>query len=244
MTELRNLRLYGSLANDFGEVHEVAADTLPAALRIVDCNHPGFLSRVRRGSFHCLFGSSEIEEAREMETHHLPLPRSKGDFHLVPAAEGGKGRTGKIIFSIVVGGALLATGIGGALGATAATVEAGAATGFAASTGFLGISYGTVALMGAGLLLGGLNQLLTPVPKVNTDQRDPTAFTFGGPAAVDTEGGPIPLVYGEVIYGGVVVASSIRNNYGGSSGGTASGDFGLNYGGNMSAFGIFRVSAF
>jgi predicted phage tail protein len=217
MTEPRNLHLHGSLAEQFGAVHEVVAGSLPDALRIVNCNHPGFLQRIRRGSFHCLHGSPVIDDAAEIAEHHLFLPRQTGDFHLVPAAEGAKGRTGKMIFSLVVGGALLATGIGGAAFGTFAGKMGFMGQALGASTGFLGLSYGTVALIGGAMMLGGLSQLLTPTPTVDSGDSKPTSFTFGGPSQVNEEGGPIPLIYGEVVTSGVTIASSIRDGYGSTS---------------------------
>lgn len=191
---------------------------------------------MRRASFHCLYGSPELEEAEELAEHQVFLPRSQGDFHLVPAMEGGKGRTGKVIFSIVVGGALLATGIGGAVAAGSGGLTGAA---FGASTGFLGLSYGTVALMGAGMLLGGINQLLTPTPKVNSEEQKTTSFTFDGPGGVTDEGGPIPLVYGEVITGGVTIASSIIDGLGSTTqadDSKFSGQSGVNTGGARTQF--------
>jgi predicted phage tail protein len=164
--------------------------------------------------------------------HQISLPREQGDFHLIPVAAGSGGRTGKIIFSVIIGGALLATGIGGAVAAASGGFAgmSSVAAGFAASSGVLGLSYGTLALMGTAFLLGGINMLLTPTPK-EVDNK-PTAFTFGGPAGISDEGGPVPLVYGEVIWAGVAVASSIRNGSapfgGGWGGGGAGGGGGYN----------------
>jgi predicted phage tail protein len=151
-----------------------------------------------------------MKHSREMYPHHIELPL-QGDFHLIPVAAGGKSRSTKIIFSIVVGGVLLATGIGGALGAFGA-VTGGLMGGFAATTGFLGITYGTVALMGAGLLLGGLSMLLTPAPKITSEDQKATSFTFDAPANAIDEGSPVPLVYGLVIAGTATIASDIRSN--------------------------------
>ena len=219
MTQFRNLYLHGPLAKVYGPKHKVYAASFKDALRIVDCNHPGFLRRISRGNWHCLRGDRTIKRSIQMEEHHILMPTT-GDYHLVPVATGGKGRTGKIVLTIVIGGALLATGIGGALGAF------GGAAGFGASTGFLGLTYGTVALMGAGLLLGGLSMLLTPVPKDRNSPGDkdnaPTSFTFDGPVNVLEEGSAVPCLYGELIVGGVAIASDVRSGIGTSTGGSAS----------------------
>jgi predicted phage tail protein len=179
-----------------------------------------------RGRWNCRNGPT-LAASWELHPHQLPVP-IKGDLHLLPVATGGKGRTGKIIMTIVIGGALLATGIGGALGAfggvaQGATLGAGLGTGI----GFMGITYGTVALMGAGILLGGLNMLLTPTPKMPTDgEKKATSFTFDGPANVNDEGGPVPLAYGTIITGGITIASAISNKAAGTRNGQMNGKFG------------------
>lgn len=241
MTALRTLHLYGDLGDRFGREHRVAAATIGDAIRVVDCNEQGFALAMRRRKFHVAHGDGRISygstrialgqsKAQEVQPHQYAVPRASGDWHLVPALEGSKGRGFKTVFSIVVGGALLATGIGGALGAFGqiAANGAGAAgslgAGLATSTGFLGLSYGTVALMGASMFLGGINMLLAPTPKADTADRKPTAFGFDGPSETDDEGGPIPIIIGEVLTGPVRAASAITtagqvNNSRGKNGG-------------------------
>ena len=233
---LRTLHLYGDLAKTYGKKHTVASAVMVEALRIVDCNHPGFLRRVHRGQFHCLRGAKTLKGSSEMHPHHVIIP-VEGDLHLIPVATGAKSRTAKIIFSVIVGGALLATGIGGAL---APLASGGGFGGGAVALGVhLGVTYGTVALMGAGLLLGGISMLLTPVPK-DPGERKPTSFTFDGPLNAGNEGGPIPLLYGELIVGGVTIASDISSSASGyNAGGTATGGIltsGMNIGGTRSNF--------
>lgn len=232
MKQLRTLHLHGDLAKTYGKRHRVFAETFHDALRIVDCNHPGFLRRIGRGNWHCLRGDRTLKRSFEMYPHHVVLPIS-GDLHLVPAVAGGKSRGTKIIFSIVIGGALLATGIGGALGAFGA-----AGAGLGTGIGFMGITYGTVALMGASILLGGLSMLLTPVPKdTNTADRKQDSFTFSGPVNAGDEGTSIPLPYGELIVGGVTVASDINNGDSGNVGSAVGGGAGASVGGGYSTSG-------
>jgi predicted phage tail protein len=205
---VRTLHLHGELADRYGAEHPVAAGTIFDAIRIVDCNHPGFCQAIRRSKFHIAVGPADLDEATELLPHQYGVPRSNADWHLVPALEGGKGRTGKIIFSIIVGGALLATGIGGAaLGAFAPGV-----TGLGLAGTAFSISFSTMALMGAGIFLGGLSMLLAPVPKTDTAERKPTTFSFDGPGEIDDEGGPIPIIIGEVITGAVRVASAVESS--------------------------------
>lgn len=224
MTELRELHLYGDMAERFGRVHPVAAPTIGDAIRIVDCNYPGFALSMRRRNFHVARGPGRFSftpeelsygesKAREVLPHQLAVPAATGDWHLIPVMSGGKSGTFKTILTVVVGGALLATGIGGALGAGAfAAGGASTATAFATTTGFLGLSYGTVALMGASLFLSGINQLLSPTQTTDTSAKKPTSFSFDGPGEVDDEGGPIPIIIGEVLTGPVRIAAAITSS--------------------------------
>jgi predicted phage tail protein len=211
----RKLHLYGPLAERYGAVHTVFAQDLITALRIIDCNHPGFLYYVRKGRFHCANGDGRLRwketpdtvsvtrgksQAQEIPEHALAVPRSKGDWHLVPVLEGAKGGTFKTIFSIIVGGALLFTGIGGAV------------------AGAVGLSTSTITTMGMGLLLGGISQLLAPTPKTDTSEKKPTSFSFDGPSEVGDEGGPIPLLFGELVIGSFPIASSVEST--GTGGGS------------------------
>jgi predicted phage tail protein len=146
-------------------------------------------------------------KAQQLYLHQINVPRSRGEWHMIPAMSGASKGTMKIIFDVVVGGALLATGIGGALGAFGA-----GATGLGVAGTSLSMSFTTMALMGTGLLLGGLNMLMSPTPKSNTANNTPTSFSFGGPSETDAEGGPVPLLLGgPIMVSGVRIGSSLTS---------------------------------
>lgn len=232
MRSLRKLYLYGDLAEKFGKVHDVFAATIPEAITIINCNFSNFSMTVRLGNFFCVKGD-DLETGSQMSEKELAFYTQNSDFHLVPVAYGqaqGKS-TGKLILSIVVGGALLATGIGGALAAGMASAGAGtaaAAGGMAAFTagagaaaggiaGMVGLSYGSLALMGASLLLGGISQLLSPQPQVDTSSDAPSSFTFDKPMNVNREGTAIPLIFGKKVrVGGITIASALTSTTSGA----------------------------
>ena len=69
-----------------------------------------------------------------------------------------------------------------------------------------------IGAVGASLVLGGVAQLLTPTPRLNsagTDaETDPRrSYSFSGVQNVSRQGVPIPVVYGEVIVGSIVVSA-------------------------------------
>jgi predicted phage tail protein len=222
---LRNLHIHGPLGDRYGKTHRVAAATVPDALRIIACNVDRAFERdMSRGDWHVTLGEEELM------AEELNFPRSKADdFHLYPAIEGqgGGGGRGKAILSIVIGGVLLFTGVGGALGAQIA--GKGLASGFAASAasfGGLSISYSTVTLLGAAFALGGLARLMAPGVPQDTGKNDPTNFTFSGAPTTDKEGSPIPICYGLVWTGGLLAAAGIEVTGGGYGGGYGSGGVG------------------
>jgi predicted phage tail protein len=69
--------------------------------------------------------------------------------------------------------------------------------------------------VGASLVLGGVAQLLTPVPKIaqgaasNTDQDPRKSYSFSGIQQTSRQGVPVPIVYGETLVGSVVISAGI-----------------------------------
>jgi len=148
------------------------------------------------------------------------------DLHIIPSIEGAKSGGGKGTVLAIVGITLIAVATYGALlpalGAAEASAAVGAsglaefgAVGFAGEIGFLGLTYANVALFGASLLFAGIAQMLAPTPRVPTvaERSRPEnrpSFVFNGPVNVTAEGATVPIVYGEVIAGSVIVQGGIR----------------------------------
>jgi predicted phage tail protein len=72
--------------------------------------------------------------------------------------------------------------------------------------------------VGASLVLGGVAQLLTPVPKIgptpgatgaNTDQDPRKSYSFSGIQQTSRQGVPVPVVYGETLVGSVVISAGV-----------------------------------
>jgi len=67
--------------------------------------------------------------------------------------------------------------------------------------------------LGATLILGGVSQLLSPLPTLPTGQdtqSDPRkSYSFSGIQQVSRQGVPVPIVYGETIVGSVVVSAGV-----------------------------------
>lgn len=82
---------------------------------------------------------------------------------------------------------------------------------FIPGIGALGVSL--MIGVGSSLVLGGVAQLLTPVPVVpqgsNSDKDPRKSYSFSGIQNVSRQGLPVPIVYGETLVGSVVVSAGI-----------------------------------
>lgn len=115
----------------------------------------------------------------------------------------------------------MAAGIGfavfGAVGA-ASGIGAGLAAGISIAGGTL--SYGTIALIGAGLTIAGISAVTAPrldlkPGKENYDSRELAdqrpSFLLNAPMNRFEQGAPVPVVYGQIRTGSVVVSLGLTN---------------------------------
>lgn len=200
------LHLYGILKDKFGAEFELEARSPIEAVRILEANFPGrFLKEFSTGSFYVLRGS-DLDNATEDTEQTLEFEMNE-DVHIVPEVCGAGGFFKAILGAVIVVAAVVAAipsggtslaGLGAAMSATA----------------FAGISYGTIAMFGASLLLGGIAEMLTPTPELSGGGTpasvDPKAsFIFNGAENIVAQGVPVPVIYGEVETGSVVMAVSL-----------------------------------
>ena len=89
------------------------------------------------------------------------------------------------------------------------SLGAGIKAGSLAKVGFM---TKMVAGVGASLVLSGVSDMLFPLPDVPAfeDTQDPRlSFSFGGTQQTGRAGTPVPLVFGEIFTGSVVISGSI-----------------------------------
>lgn len=216
---MRTIHLHGALGAKFGKRFELDVATAGEAIRALSANFPGFMQYIRDGSWHIVRGKKvdkgfDLGDEETIRSFNL----GKGDLHIVPAIAGSK-RAG--LLKIVLGGVL----IGAAFVLTGGALAGAIGPGLGMGTGFLGGITGTqVALFGAAMALSGISSLLTPQEKAK-EEGDDSSFTMTGPGNATDQGVPVPLVYGEVITGGVLISGgydvervAISGNGGGSIG--------------------------
>ena len=126
--------------------------------------------------------------------------RGDGDIKIIPIAVGAKG--------LVVGGLL-----------TAAGSAAGAATAGFFSTAIGGLVASGLTAVGTSMLIDGVTSIIAPTPKVpnfnasdSLSDNDPNVqanFGFNSITNTSRAGVPVPIIYGEVFTGSVVISSGI-----------------------------------
>lgn len=197
---LRKIKLYGELANFIGHKEfEVKADTLAHAVSFLVNNFEGIEKYMNPKYYQVKVGDYAINE---QEIHH---PIGQQDIHFVPVIQGAGGNTGKIL----LGAALIAVGMG----------AFGAFSGKAVSFGAKGIGFGKAALgakaafgVGAGLVLSGVSDMLFPLPAMpefKSEQDPRISFGFSGTSNTSRAGTPVPICYGEIITGSVVISGAV-----------------------------------
>lgn len=216
---LRDIYLYGDLEEKFGHHHRYAAKSIPEAMWAIHANSGWkFFQAIRRdGQYQVVHGYSlESKEATFLTEDQLGMQFGLGSFHIAPVIEGaGGGGGGKAIGMVVLGVALMATGIGGALYA-GATFGAGLSTTALGTAGsFLSITWGGIAAIGTVLALSGVSQMLTPTPAMQSydttleTEKHRKSFVFNGPRNSIEQGGCIPVVFGKHWIGSTVISAGM-----------------------------------
>ena len=196
---LRKLKLYGELAEFVGHKEfEIEASTIPKAVSFLVNNFPQIEPYMNPQYYQVKVGDYAVDE----EEIQLPIGQQE-DIHIVPVIAG----AGRGIGKILLGAALIATAFFVPQGLA---LKKGIATGFGfAKAGALakGLVY-----VGASLMLQGVSELLFPLPKpkeFNSEEDPRISFNFGGTQNTGRAGTPVPIVYGEIITGSVVISGAI-----------------------------------
>jgi predicted phage tail protein len=153
---------------------------------------------LREGHFRVIKAREHVSDTLDIDEMKLRLGRAR-EIHVVPIVAGSASGWGKILTGVAI--------IGLAIAAPYALGMATSISGAMSATAFAGISYGQIAGFGALIALSGVSQMLSPTPAAAGSTMD--SFLFGSLQNVTTQGGPVPLVFGEFITGSVVISSGL-----------------------------------
>mgnify|MGYP003108527772 CR=1 FL=1 len=201
---LRKVKLYGELAKFVGHKEfEVKVDTVGKAVSFLIHNFPGIESYMSPKYYQIKVGNYDIDK------NEIGYPIGREDIHFIPMISGAGRGLGKVLLgAVLIGVAIAAPGAGFMAGGGFGFAGAGAMAGkfsFAAMLGNIGI----------GLLLTGVSEMLFPLPepqKFNSEEDPQLSFNFSGVQNTSRAGTPVPIVYGEIFTGSVVISAAIDTN--------------------------------
>lgn len=197
---MKRLVLHGFLAKEFGPEFRIMVTSVADAIRLMEANFPGrFKKALERGWF-VISTTIRPTGMSEVELH---MNTSAQEIHIRPVAAGSfKGFLGLLGGA---GGAGFLGGIFSPLGlGAAATGGGGGLLGIGAGGGF-----GSIAL-GLGLL--GILMLISSAFATDEDERETeerASFLFDGAVNTSEQGVPVPIVYGRIRTGSVVIAGGL-----------------------------------
>ena len=202
---LRKIKLYGQLAEFIGHKEfEVKVNNLSQAISFLVNNFPEVEAYMNPKYYQVKVGNYDIGE------DELDYPIGKQDIHFIPAISGAGRGFGKILLgAAMIGLAFFIPTPGVPLINATSPLQFG---GGALFTGGTAIARG-LAYVGAALVLQGVSDLLFPLPELDGMEEDPqVSFNFSGIQNTSRAGTQIPIVYGEILAGSVVISAAIDTN--------------------------------
>ena len=205
---LRKLKLYGELATFVGHKEfEIQVHNLPQAISFLVNNFPQVEKYMNPNHYLVKVGNYEITE------NEIHDPIGQQDIHIIPVISGAGGDT---FNTILLGAALIGASFffpGAGLFGTVSTsgqIAAGTTlTGFTAG-GTVGTLIGTgISASGAGLVLQGVGNMLYPTQDPSFEDNPQISFNFSGTQNTARAGTPVPIVYGEIFTGSVVISGDV-----------------------------------
>ena len=192
--QLRKLTVYGRLRQFLGQSHfEVAVNNPRQAFAFLIANFPEVENHMTNQLYKVKMGGLEI-------TEDLLEIKGEGDIKIIPIAVGAKG--------VVLGGLFAAGG-----------AAAGAATAGFFATAIGGVVASGLTAIGTSMLIDGVTSIIAPTPKVpnfnaadSLSDNDPNVqanFGFNSITNTTRAGVPVPIIYGQVFTGSIVISSGI-----------------------------------
>lgn len=189
---LRSIKLYGHLREVTGLSElKTHARTVRDAISMLICNWPELESQIAQNYYQVLVGKDNIVK------EEIDYPAGSEPISFIPVVVGA-GSMGKIIAGAALIGAAVALGGGGGLAFTSMaefTAAYGSLTGIAASAATIGLS----------LIFSGITDFFAPDQDIPKEDQEQKSFAFQSPLNVSFAGVPVPIAYGTIVVGSVVI---------------------------------------
>ena len=200
---LNKIKVYGRLARFLGQRTFEAEINRPVdTFKFLLANFPHLERHMMEQTYQVKVGKTDINEDDLLD------PLGQQEIQIIP---------------VVVGADKVFKGLGKVLTGVAIVAAVGLTGGFGAGVGFSGLGFtATGAGLGASLAaaagnfgiylaLSGAAEMLTPVPKPPGVSDDPQSrnFSFSGVQNTSRAGTALPIIYGEIFAGSLVVSAGI-----------------------------------
>tara|TARA_R110002012_G_scaffold50972_1_gene131934 strand:- start:2169 stop:2795 length:627 start_codon:yes stop_codon:yes gene_type:complete len=205
---MKVVKVYGKLRELLGQCRfELDVATPAQAVKALLVNFPQLerfiLDSEKDGvAYRMMVGRQHIGEQNFGD---LSLPFGEREvFSIAPAIAGAGGNFGSILLGAgLIGASFLFPGAGLFGGTSFFGAAAGAGV---ATTVGVGLS-----AVGAGLILGGVAEMIspTPQPQQRKEAEQLESFTFSGIVNISRQGIPVPVVLGRAYAGSVVISSGL-----------------------------------
>ena len=165
----------------YGDKFKINAETAAEALNCLYLQIAGLKNDIKNGFFRVRVNRQDITEKTVQVGLQSRLPENSV-IHIVPVAAGAKNGG---IFNVIAGIAMVVIGC------------------------YSGQYW--LAGLGAGMIVGGVSQMLTKLPKTkdtSDEARKSTSFSSLGNATA--QGAPVPLAYGEIMVGSKVESEGVE----------------------------------
>jgi len=191
---LRKIKLYGELAKFLGQkTFEAEVNNAAQAIRFLVVNFPQLEKHM--ADKHYKVSVADWELTKEQ----LHYPNGHEEIKIIPVVggAGGNGGLGRFLLGAAMIGAAFIPGLQG--------LSIGTFGGEAIKLSTL------VGTIGATLAFQGIAQMLTPVPDIPEREQDPRlSFNFSGIQNTSRAGVAVPVIYGQVLTGSVVISAGIE----------------------------------
>ena len=188
---MKKIQLLGELGKKFGKSFDFDVRNPAEAVNALCANFPEFkqhlLDSEKRGVAYKVLVGKESKSVDELHN-----PSGKESIKFVPVLHGAGGGVGNII----IGAVLIAAAVVG--------------------TVFFPGNPISPYLMSAGIamVIGGVVQMLTPMPNLNADTSNnqpdnKPSYAFNGAVNTTAQGYPVPVGYGRMIVGSAVISAGI-----------------------------------
>ncbi len=192
---LSKVKVYGRLARFLGQrTFEAEINSPVDAIRFLTANFPDLQSHMIEQNYCVKVGDYEINDKE------LDIPVGQQEIKIVPVAIGARRGLGRFLLgAVLIGVAVFNPAVGMGLGGGLGFSTASGAFSLAAVAGNLGVY----------LALSGAAEMISPTPTPDSASDDPNSFTFNGILNTIRAGVAIPVVYGEIFTGSIVVSAGI-----------------------------------